>query len=61
MLTISKPLSSGQAQTYHGKEFTSAEQNLLENKATQYLANGRVCLRKNMALPAPSTPSISPA
>ena len=27
MLTISKPLSSGQAQTYHVKEFTSAEQN----------------------------------
>jgi conjugative relaxase-like TrwC/TraI family protein len=27
MLTISKPLSAGQAQTYHSKEFTSAEQN----------------------------------
>src|ERR1700759_743053 len=27
MLTISKPLSAGQAQTYHAKEFTSAEQN----------------------------------
>src|ERR1700736_3674144 len=27
MLTISKPLSAGQAQTYHVKEFTSAEQN----------------------------------
>lgn len=27
MLTISKPLNSGQAQTYHTKEFTSAEQN----------------------------------
>jgi conjugative relaxase-like TrwC/TraI family protein len=27
MLNISKPLNSGQAQTYHGKEFTSAEQN----------------------------------
>ena len=27
MLTISKPLSSGQAQTYHAKEFTAAEQN----------------------------------
>src|SRR5271170_4339397 len=27
MLTISKPLSSTQAQTYHAKEFTSAEQN----------------------------------
>ena len=27
MLTISKPISSGQAQTYHAKDFTSAEQN----------------------------------
>lgn len=27
MLTISKPLSASQAQTYHAKEFTSAEQN----------------------------------
>jgi conjugative relaxase-like TrwC/TraI family protein len=27
MLTISKPLSSGQAQNYHAKEFTSKEQN----------------------------------
>jgi len=27
MLTISKPLNSGQAQTYHVKEFVSAEQN----------------------------------
>ncbi|WP_158941369.1 MobF family relaxase [Granulicella sp. S190] len=27
MLTISKPLSSSQAQTYHAKEFVSAEQN----------------------------------
>lgn len=27
MLTISKPLNAGQAQTYHSKEFTSPEQN----------------------------------
>src|SRR5271154_6236823 len=27
MLTISKPLSAGQAQTYHQKEFTASEQN----------------------------------
>src|ERR1700741_5219886 len=27
MLTISKPLSAGQAQTYHHKEFTAKEQN----------------------------------
>ena len=27
MLTISKPLSASQAQTYHNKEFTAREQN----------------------------------
>jgi hypothetical protein len=27
MLTISKPLSAGQAQNYHQKEFTAKEQN----------------------------------
>jgi hypothetical protein len=27
MLTISKPLSAGQARTYHQKEFTAKEQN----------------------------------
>ena len=27
MLNISKPLSASQAQTYHAKEFTAAEQN----------------------------------
>lgn len=27
MLTLSKPLNAGQAQTYHAKEFTAAEQN----------------------------------
>ena len=27
MLTISKPLSAGQARTYHGKEFASQQQN----------------------------------
>src|SRR6516225_242348 len=32
MLTISKPLSSGQAQTYHTKEFTSKEQNYWSQK-----------------------------
>ena len=34
MLTISKPLSSGQAQTYHAKEFTSAEQNYWQQSDT---------------------------
>ena len=32
MLTISKPLSSGQAQTYHAKEFTAKEQNYWSQK-----------------------------
>ena len=27
MLTISKPLSAGQAQTYHKEEFANAEEN----------------------------------
>ena len=34
MLTISKPLSSTQAQTYHAKEFTAAEQNYWKQKDT---------------------------
>ena len=34
MLTISKPLSSAQAQTYHAKEFTSAEQNYWKQGGT---------------------------
>jgi conjugative relaxase-like TrwC/TraI family protein len=32
MLTISKPLSAGQAQTYHSKEFTAKEQNYWSQK-----------------------------
>jgi conjugative relaxase-like TrwC/TraI family protein len=32
MLTISKPLSAGQAQTYHTKEFTAKEQNYWSQK-----------------------------
>jgi len=34
MLTISKPLSSAQAQTYHAKEFTAAEQNYWRQRNT---------------------------
>ena len=34
MLTISKPLSSTQAQTYHAKEFTAAEQNYWKQEET---------------------------
>jgi conjugative relaxase-like TrwC/TraI family protein len=36
MLTISKPLSAGQAQTYHTKEFTSKEQNYWSQKGEIY-------------------------
>ena len=32
MLNISKPLSASQAQTYHAKEFASAEQNYWQEK-----------------------------
>jgi hypothetical protein len=32
MLNISKPLSASQAQTYHAKEFISAEQNYWQQK-----------------------------
>ncbi|MGH9439885.1 MAG: relaxase domain-containing protein [Terriglobia bacterium] len=32
MLTISKPLSSGQARAYHEKEFANAEQNYYSQK-----------------------------
>src|ERR1035441_4231293 len=34
MLTISKPLSAGQAQTYHQKEFTAKEQNYWSQRGT---------------------------
>src|SRR6202012_5291504 len=34
MLNISKPLSASQAQTYHAKEFTSAEQNYWKQDGT---------------------------
>jgi hypothetical protein len=34
MLNISKPLSASQAQTYHAKEFTSAEQNYWKQGGT---------------------------
>ncbi len=36
MLTISKPLSVGQARTYHSKEFTNPEQ-------SYYSQQGRTC------------------
>jgi hypothetical protein len=39
MLNISKPLSASQAQTYHEKEFTAAEQNSWK-QATQFKVSG---------------------
>ena len=39
MLNISKPLSASQAQTYHAKEFTAAEQNYWK-QGTRYRENG---------------------
>ena len=59
MLTISKPLSSGQAQTYHAKEFTSAEQNYWK-LGDAFLENGKVGWQCSLGLPEPSTRSISP-
>jgi hypothetical protein len=42
MLNISKPLSSGRAQTCHAKEFTSAEQLLEQNGAILGKCHGNV-------------------
>ena len=39
MLTISKPLSAGQAQAYHKEEFANAQENYY-TKATGYAASG---------------------
>ena len=46
MLTISKPLSAGQAQTYHQKEFTSKEQNYWSQQGVSR-ASGRVDWPRN--------------
>ncbi len=60
MLTISKALNSGQAQTYHQMEFTSSTQ-------SYYKQDGAVAgewqgqLASEMGLPGPSAPSISRA
>ena len=52
MLTISKPLSAGQAQTYHAKEFTAKEQNY-GRKRVKSGANGRASWRRDSVLPVP--------
>ena len=46
MLTISKPLSASQAQTYHAKEFTAAEQNYWrQDGATQGEWHGKLAAK----------------
>jgi hypothetical protein len=37
MLTISKPLSAGQARSYHQKEFTAKEQNYWPQRGAERL------------------------
>ena len=50
MLTISKPLSATQAQTYHAKEFTAAEQNYWkQNDTIQGEWHGRLAERFSLA------------
>jgi conjugative relaxase-like TrwC/TraI family protein len=50
MLTISKPLSASQAQTYHAKEFTAAEQNYWrQDGATQGEWHGKLAAKFELA------------
>ncbi|MEG9437837.1 relaxase domain-containing protein [Edaphobacter sp. HDX4] len=50
MLTISKPLSASQAQTYHAKEFTSSEQNYWkDNDRAQGEWHGRLAEKLGLA------------
>src|SRR6185437_2311376 len=50
MLTISKPLSATQAQTYHAKEFTAAEQNYWkQNDTIQGEWHGRLAEKFGLA------------
>jgi conjugative relaxase-like TrwC/TraI family protein len=50
MLTISKPLSAGQAQTYHAKEFTAKEQNYWSERGViQGEWQGRLAARFGLA------------
>ncbi len=67
MLTISKPLSAGQAQTYHQKEFTAKEQNYWSQRgviagewqgrlAAQFgLAEDGLCRRLRKTQPGPAS------
>src|SRR5258708_38256658 len=52
VLTISKPLSAGQAQTYHQKEFTSKEQSYWsQGKAVQGEWQGRLAAHYGLVGP----------
>jgi hypothetical protein len=59
VLTISKPLNSGQAQTYHAKEFTSAEQNYWK-QGDAILGEWQGQWPRAMGLPEELTLSTSP-
>jgi hypothetical protein len=52
MLTISKPLSASQAQTYHAKEFTSPNR-IIGSKTTGLWASGMASWLKSSTSPAP--------
>jgi hypothetical protein len=60
MLSISKPLSAGQARTYHAREFASSEQNYW-SRDQQGIASGRAGLPESGDLREPSARSTSPA
>jgi conjugative relaxase-like TrwC/TraI family protein len=49
MLTISKPLSAGQAQTYHQKEFTAKEQNYWSQRVIAGEWQGRLAAQFGLA------------
>jgi hypothetical protein len=50
LLTISKPLSAGQAQTYHRKEFTAKEQSYWsQGNAVQGEWQGRLAAQYGLA------------
>ena len=50
MLTISKPLSAGQARSYHQKEFTAKEQNYWSQRAAERLQTVAGFAKKNLFL-----------
>ena len=61
MLTISKPLSAGQAQSYHQKEFTAKEQNYWSQQGVTVGANLEARLASGELRSSPSVASHKPA